>query len=569
MVMPNEYILYLLKPYRLIYMKSLFTTSFQMRNRTLRELCLILLILCITPATSCAQSLFNNLYNVSTYIANTIYTDFSITGKDIYLTSTLSNGTQGVALLKIDSTGAIDYSIRIDNTLTPSNNLRVWALECTSDSMITLLCDNITNRFIIKVDPSGTINAVLNYSPNLNGIYLKEIKEIDGYLYAYGSCSNTSTSGLISKMDIFGNIITNLAIVNNLSNKRTAFHSMNKTADNGFIISGQYGTSTAPQAVKAFLIKTDSLFNIEWQRYYSQDLVTTIQVVFEPYEVIQLPSGGYMTFIRKSNNLDTVILIVDSIGNPVSLSTFVLGTTGGALYLFGLNFLPNGNLSAAGQFTLGGGGSGTKCVFVELDVMGNAVNFDYYSQLPGTLSYYATDAVYDSTRGMLLSGHVTNSSPGATYLNLLHTDNHFQTGCFSNQLAVTRVDYPVADTTFLFTLNPYAVSSYLDTTALYYSTYPSSVTSYCFSTGLEEKSNSISDVTVYPNPFTDRFTIKFPGNRNVESFNLKVVDLFGKVVFEEAIVGDEFSIDSGQWRSGLYLVSVIGRETHWTKKLIK
>ena len=69
-------------------------------------------------------------------------------------------------------------------------------------------------------------------------------------------------------------------------------------------------------------------------------------------------------------------------------------------------------------------------------------------------------------------------------------------------------------------------------------------------------------VDVYPNPFQNELTIKAGGQ-----YQLKVYDLFGAIIYDEAKTGK--AVLSQDWVPGIYLVEIVGENYTEVVKLIK
>jgi hypothetical protein len=83
-------------------------------------------------------------------------------------------------------------------------------------------------------------------------------------------------------------------------------------------------------------------------------------------------------------------------------------------------------------------------------------------------------------------------------------------------------------------------------------------------TGITQLVNE-SSVSVFPNPFTDVITIK----NTFENSIILIVDVLGKVVFEQQILSSETSIDLSELKTGFYQLMVKGESNSYTQKIIK
>ncbi|MBP8033011.1 MAG: SBBP repeat-containing protein [Bacteroidia bacterium] len=83
-------------------------------------------------------------------------------------------------------------------------------------------------------------------------------------------------------------------------------------------------------------------------------------------------------------------------------------------------------------------------------------------------------------------------------------------------------------------------------------------------TGITQLVNE-STVSVFPNPFNDVITIR----NSFENYNIVIVDVLGKVVFEKQTVSSETSIDLSELKTGFYQLIVKGEDNSYTQKIIK
>lgn len=139
------------------------------------------------------------------------------------------------------------------------------AVICGSHSDSSAIPSNC-NGFLIKVDSSGSIQWTRTYGygllPNLCDVAASVVEKPDKSLVV---CGSTYNGVFILHTDSFGNMIWH--------NQFSFFNGMvgpkliRQTMDNGFIVFGNTeppgGTGNEP-----FLLKLDSLFGIQWGKYY-------------------------------------------------------------------------------------------------------------------------------------------------------------------------------------------------------------------------------------------------------------------------------------------------------------
>ncbi len=99
-----------------------------------------------------------------------------------------------------------------------------------------------------------------------------------------------------------------------------------------------------------------------------------------------------------------------------------------------------------------------------------------------------------------------------------------------------------------------------------------------FSAGVQKKENMMAthpienaqEIAVmplaYPNPFLNQIELKeLPqGNSKIEVYNLS-----GEMIFEENSINIEHTLDTHNWKSGLYIIKLVNENQAITKKVLK
>ena len=83
-------------------------------------------------------------------------------------------------------------------------------------------------------------------------------------------------------------------------------------------------------------------------------------------------------------------------------------------------------------------------------------------------------------------------------------------------------------------------------------------------TGVQQLDNE-SIVAIFPNPFLNTLNIKTIGNNNA----VIIIDVLGKIVFEEQISSNETEIDLSYLNSGFYQLIVKGEGSSYSQKIVK
>lgn len=89
------------------------------------------------------------------------------------------------------------------------------------------------------------------------------------------------------------------------------------------------------------------------------------------------------------------------------------------------------------------------------------------------------------------------------------------------------------------------------------------------SAGIAENENTISNINVYPNPFTDNVTFKFDlKNHASPDTKLVVVDMLGQQVYSSVFKGSQITIESNNFKSGVYFYTIENGASVLNGKLI-
>jgi fibronectin type 3 domain-containing protein len=87
-------------------------------------------------------------------------------------------------------------------------------------------------------------------------------------------------------------------------------------------------------------------------------------------------------------------------------------------------------------------------------------------------------------------------------------------------------------------------------------------------TGLNEL-NNVRDLTLFPNPFTERTTIRFP-DPGGHTYTLRILDLTGKVLRIDEIAGQpEFILERRDLENGCYIIELKGNKLFREKMIIE
>lgn len=479
---------------------------------------LLLFLLCFSGAK--AQSYFNNRYEIfgSWDVAHSIVDCDSV----YFVSSVVTDSTNfyRVCIQKIDTSG-----VEIKKWTLGKNNW--YYSDGYTNSMI--LTEDTNLIYAGGVYDAGTTYLASLVKFNLQGdtLWTKTFGDsINGYL-GY-QCKQTTDKGyiLVGAMDDGSSTQALLIKTDSLGNKQWEQNyggagieygfSVCVMPDKGFLIAGQT-TSYGNGSANVYLLKTDSLGNLQWYKYYG--------TVYDEYatNIIPTSDGKYVySGFRGSSTQDyswPTLTKIDSLGNQKWDKTYGPLKFGTALY--GLQEIANGEIVAVGNVEYQG--LRMDGLVVKADSSGNQIWYRHPSLLKGSTSINFLYGIDITNSGAILaSGYVSPSSP--------------DTG--SQDIWVIKLDEWGCDT-----LN-------------------------CQYAGVDEIDRHHS-VKIYPNPNNGDFTLRVENFSLSNKAKLEVFDAYGRMVHSQMLSAEQTDVSLPNLCNGIYFVRLwIDYTTLVSEKLI-
>ena len=252
--------------------------------------------------------------------------------------------------------------------------------------------------YLLKTDSFGDTLWTKSYDLGLGGAdYAESIIQLNDSIYIL--CGETKdTLGIkmdifLSKIDNIGNVIW-LKRYGSLNNNEYS-NMVQQTTDSGFIIAGLKYDSLNTE-IDAYLIKTDSAGNLQWEKQYGGPLDDYF------YAVRQVPDGGYICAggtVLSAVDGDVYLIRTDSIGDTLWTKRYGGPEADGAFNL---------NLTSDGGFIIVGGKqiSGVQEAYIiKTDSSGTLEWEKTFSKGPNTHNFIAVNQL---SNGNYIAG-------GATY----------------------------------------------------------------------------------------------------------------------------------------------------------
>lgn len=248
---------------------------------------------------------------------------------------------------------------------------------------------------------------------NIDVAYAVEETNDEGYIIAGYTRSFGTTSGRnlwIFKTDKSGNLIWNKTFGGNSDDEGAA---VKQTLDGGFIAAG-YTSSFGAGAKDVFVVKTDSLGNELWSRFFGG---TSDE---EAYALEVLPDGGFIigcaTSSATAGSRDGWLIRLNSSGNSLwDKKIGGLSTDG----IRDLKLTSDNSFIITGWTASDGAGALGKAWLVKIDSLGNII---FNKSFGGTDADRGLSVQQTSDGGYIFTGYTASSGAGNDDLFLVKTD---------------------------------------------------------------------------------------------------------------------------------------------------
>lgn len=326
----------------------------------------------------------------------------------------------------------------------------------------------------------------------------------------------------------------------------SGFIGFEQTMDKGYILAGSISKNNFSSYPA--LLKTDSLGNVMWSRYYSDGSTYPMSTI--TYSAIPTPDSGYIVFnIGDSATYGPLSLIkTNSNGNVMWSRKY---NTGGLGFLGGTPVYPIVPTAGGGYILINTTVDGNHEVcLIKTKANGDTLWTKKYGIPNYTNEFNNIAQTFD--RGFITAGLFTdNTTTFGSYI--IKTDSTgFSGGCFESSPDIRLIPYSVTDSAFSVTSltalpQSYTISANILNSATKLTTLCSVIASQSSETELFHRN------LIYPNPFDFSTLIKL----NVETRNaeLNIYNSFGQKVKQlKNISGQTILFHRDNLGSGLYFI---------------
>jgi len=161
--------------------------------------------------------------------------------------------------------------------------------------------------YLIKITPDGDTVFTRRFGEDMNKEYANAILEMPDGDLILGGKGGSPTQFFIMRVSPNGDSLWTKGVGD--SSGLNYIYGMSTTKDGGFIATGSSGRNDV------YVVKTDSLGNLEWDRYYERTDTSS----GTGYGIYQLEDGGYIIGASEYEGVNTYIWIIrtDSAGDTL------------------------------------------------------------------------------------------------------------------------------------------------------------------------------------------------------------------------------------------------------------
>ncbi|MBS1777374.1 MAG: T9SS type A sorting domain-containing protein [Bacteroidetes bacterium] len=442
----------------------------------------------------------------------------------------LATGVVNTYVVKTDSLGNQQWS----KIFEPSGQFGSWAydiLPIHGGYAITGASNGSNNTwvFLLKIDDTGRIEWSKEYGSSMGTAWGKRVRQTGdgGFIIlgdAVGGSNGISNNGVyLIKTDSIGNIEWSRTY--NTLGEWGSF--IENTANHSYLIGG-YSLYANPSLARGFLMSVDSVGNLNWAKSYSNNISLSIG------RHVKLADGTHIFggTLGNGNTYAPFILKMDSLYNPIWAKQY--------------NNTPHDVFNAlieANDFGYVLLASGTGTMVLKTDSMGTI------QWVKSTVGDYAVYVKQLADTGYILLGYSSDSLSGTSF-SFIKTDS-LGNSCFSSIITPTVMNFPITVDTFSFYIG--SIDSMRTVTFTATSNgYDTLICSQQLSTIIASTPESQNVLSVFPNPTNSIIT--FQTKNTIRS--IEVYDMIGRIVLRKNHNFGSLSIDLQNEPKGIYFYKI-------------
>ena len=373
---------------------------------------------------SSAQFTFHKLYGFENYFYDAGRSVIQASDNTFIVVGSSLENYDGMYILKLNEYGDTTWSIMHD-FYTVGGDIPKSVIQKSDGSFIISgfaadSTEGASSGFLLKLDNNGSVEWLKPIDEGFNDRHIMHKQTTDGGFiiggYNYDTTA-TYTQVFLIKADSLGNIQWQQEY--GAANYNDYLKSIDLTPDGGYIIGGDF-ENPSTNSYDMFLLKTDSLGNQEWEKSYG----TTVDEG-DGFAISTLDKGFIIVGGRKTtdNTFNGYIIKTDSLGN--TQWSKIINTPGVNDYFHQVRQLPDGSYIIGGtKPDLSGTPNGVKAWLLKLNQQGDTVWSKTYNYYGGSKHTYMEDLNLTNDGGFIATGYIINNSlPAKNDLWLLKTDS--------------------------------------------------------------------------------------------------------------------------------------------------
>ncbi|HLG35447.1 MAG TPA: T9SS type A sorting domain-containing protein [Bacteroidia bacterium] len=472
-------------------------------------------------------------------------------------TKSFGAGDEDIYLVKADSAGNVSWTKTFGTTAIERAN----DVEQTADGgyiiggLTAVSIPGNWNFYIVKTDSSG------NYlwSKSFGGTGSEDCRSIKqttdgGYIMTGMESSNGPGAGdvFVVRTDSNGNLLWSNTYGEILPDEG---YDIAQTTDGNYIIAGIAYSFTFSGYNSIYLLKINTSGYLLWSKvYYTPDIHNFA------YSVCATADGGCIVAgetLDLSAGIERVLVIKTNANGIVQWSK----TFGGADYEAGFGVWKTGD----GGYIIGGatwsfGASSGDMYLIKTNATGNVT----WSEILGGPSLDECFSVRPSKDGGYILAGISNND-----ISLIKTNANGISGCYDS--TITSI---VTNPSILFANVPtvtYSVAAIAVTPATQTGN-GGSITTLCYSVGMDEASAEENTFSLFPNPATNQLTIAPDASRGeLKIESIEIYNPLGEKVYSNAETSHSTAetINITALTSGIYFVRVKTSDGMMAGKFVK
>ncbi|MGZ4055972.1 MAG: T9SS type A sorting domain-containing protein [Bacteroidia bacterium] len=395
--------------------------------------------------------------------------------------------------------------------------------------------------YVLKINSSGTIQwqKIIGGSNNEIGMCIKQTSDSGYIITGYGSSFSAGLNdAYIIKLDSIGNLQWQNIIGMDSETEGASI----ETNDGGFIALGSTSDSSN---TSTFLMKFNNMGTLQWSKKYNESIINNTGI-----SILKTFDNGYLFL---GNRIDTsasfsemiTITKTDSLGN-INWSRAYKGS----FYnnAASIEKTPSGNYIITGTLTIPNPSAPAykKLLYTLIDNTGNVI----WSNSVGVTnpnSDFGTFANSTTDGGYIFTGYTDSPSLGG-FIYFIKADSLGRSGCNDSLVTLTTAIFSPA----ISSPSTLSTSGAIISTPTIIENYgKDSIITYCSTVGINELPLN-PQISVYPNPSSGQFN--FSG---IEKGNkMEVFDITGQLIYQAISSGDPETITISEKAKGIYFYRI-------------